>query len=145
MLRSIIVIALTVVSTQAFAWSTPKEAVEKFVQFDLDGGRLSSKGWAEYIKKYVYVPVGYDEPGWDTVVLVERFSVDDPECVLDKCTVTVTYQLAPTKSLIGPSVMSHEAGGTEILKFSVINKSGVWKIDPTPTYPRISLEKYKPF
>ncbi|MCY0964161.1 hypothetical protein [Parathalassolituus penaei] len=143
MLRSIISAALIIVSFPTFAWDTPKEAVEKFVQFDLGGGRLSSNAWSEYLANYLHAPVGYEEPGWDSVVVVERFLVGNPECVSESCTVAVTYQLHPTKLLTGPPVVPHEAGGSETVKFSVSKKNGVWKIDPNPDYPRISIEKYK--
>ena len=143
MLRVVIAIAFAMISCHASAWSSPKEAVERFAAFDFNGGRLDS--WDEYETNYTYMPDDYDEPGWDAVVVVEKFSVGEPVCSARRCAVPVTYQLVPTKSLNDRYAVSHESGGSEVLTFDVIEKHGVWKIDPSPIQPRVSLEIYNNF
>lgn len=140
--NTITLISLFSVTISAFAWDTPREAVTKFVEFDFNGGRLSSDNWDKYTEKYLHASDDYEEPGWDTVVVVDKFSVGQPVCASDKCSVVVIYQLHPTRSLRGP-VVPHKNGGSDSLKFTVKNRNGVWKIEPDNLdYPRVSYQKY---
>ncbi|HEY1059266.1 MAG TPA: hypothetical protein VGE55_11110 [Limnobacter sp.] len=129
-------------STQAFAWDSPKTAVEEFVKLDLLGGRLSSEQWSTYIDQYVYAPKEYDEPGWDMATIVTAYRIGKPACENNLCRVKVKYTLFPTKNLHDTSIARHERGGRETLEFRVRNTAGNWKIEPQGEHPRISIETY---
>jgi hypothetical protein len=51
MLRKALTLPLLFISASAFAWPSAEEAVKQFIDFELDGGRLSSDSYQEYEKK----------------------------------------------------------------------------------------------
>lgn len=133
----------TVSIQSAFAWDSPTTAVEEFVKFDLQGGRLNSEQWSTYIDQYVYAPKEYDEPGWDMATIVTTYRIGKPACENNLCRIKVKYTLLPTKNLHDTSITRHERGGTETLEFRVRNTAGNWKIEPRGEHPRISIETYQ--
>lgn len=50
MLRKALTLPLLFISASAFAWPSAEEAVKQFIDFELDGGRLSSDSYQEYEK-----------------------------------------------------------------------------------------------
>jgi hypothetical protein len=148
MFKALMAIALSWVALPALAWNSPKEAVEKFVEFDFNGGRLLPVDWAAYLEKYLHINGDYDEPGWDMVTVIDGYSVGQPRCTASACAVSVKYRLRPIRLLNDRSVIPHRNGGTQSVRFTVKNKDGAWKVEPDPKrffpdYPRISDDTYQ--
>jgi len=145
MFKPTLAIGLLVAASSAYAWKTPQEAVEKFAQFDADGGRLSSENWENYVGSIIHADEDHDEPGWDAVIVIDGFSVGKLNCKTVSCTVDVTYKLHPTKDLDSLPVIENEDGGTESVTYTVININGDWRVEADPDYPRISYKTFKSF
>lgn len=69
MLRKALTLPLLFISASAFAWPLVEEAVKQFIDFELDGGRLSSDSYQEYEKKYAHVPDTRDEGDWRVLAI----------------------------------------------------------------------------
>lgn len=136
---------LLAISSAAVAWQTPQQAIDNYINFELNGGRLSSENYSEYENKYAHIPQDYEEGGWDSVIVVDSYSIGEPICKGKRCTSIVTFTLHPTEDLEGPPVVDNETGGIKKVKYTVLNKNGDWRIKPTGDYPIISLETYQKF
>jgi len=144
MLRTTFLALCLVACNPAFAWHSPKEAIEHFLSFELNGGRLSSTNWKAYTEKYIAAPPDYDEPGWDQVAVVTSWKTSNPRCTSqNRCTVEVRFTLLPTAELNDPSVIAHPAGGTETLTYKIVRHRKDWRIEPEMPAPRILDTHYR--
>lgn len=120
---------------QALAWASPREAVEQFLAFELDGGRLQS--WPA--KRFFAVDSGFDEPGWERVHVVESHEVQQTDCSADRCTVRVNFNYVPTRQIKMPRFHSHPAGGSEVVELVAVRVSGQWRLQPLRDSPRVQV------
>jgi hypothetical protein len=125
---------LTLASSNAWAWQSPDEALSKFLEFELAGGRLQE--WE--FNKYLAVGKEHEEPGWDMAVLVKSYSVAPMQCKAGLCSTKVTFQLASTASITSSQVVAYPQGGTESFTFYAVQRSGQWLIGPFNQPPHLS-------
>ncbi len=125
-------------SSRAFAWRTPDEALSQFLAFELAGGRLGP--WD--FNKYLAVAKNYDEPGWDSVILVTSYKATPMSCKRGVCASLVTFVLAPTAAISDQQVMSNPGGGTETLEFVAVKGAKGWLLKPNGGYPHILQATY---
>lgn len=137
-------------SLSVAAWETPQQAISEYLEFELNGGRLSSKLWNMYISKYVHVPEVYDEPGWDMATVIDTCKIGDINCVsTSACTAKVIFTLYPTAKLDGLWVFEHKTGGIATALYPLVKKNNDWRVEPadskTPGQgaPIISIETYR--
>jgi hypothetical protein len=125
---------LILASNSAWAWQSPDEALSKFLEFELAGGRLQE--WE--FSKYLAVGKEHEEPGWDMVVLVKRYSAAPMQCNAGRCSARVTFELAPTSGISSPQVEPRPQGGHENFNFHAAQRAGQWLIGPFNQPPHIS-------
>jgi hypothetical protein len=129
---------IALISSSAWAWQTPDEALSQFLEFELSGGRLQKWEFAQYLA----VGKEYEEPGWDSVVLTRHYSATRMICKERLCSASVTFELVPTASLANAQVAPRPNGGTEVFTFYAIKNSGQWLIGPLNKPPHISEATY---
>lgn len=120
-------------SAQAAA-PTPQAAVEQFLKFELEGGRLQS--WP--FQHYLAVAPGYDEPGWDQVHVVESWKAGPARCEAGRCKVTVSFSYTATEKLGAEQVIPHPGGGTEQVEYVAVERGGQWLLESSNGAPRIA-------
>lgn len=125
---------IALISNSAWAWQSPDEALSKFLAFELGGGRLQQ--WE--FGKYLAVGKEYDEPGWDSLVLVKSHSATAMSCKEDLCSASVTFRLTPTTRSTKEQIEPHPDGGTEVFTFYAIKRSSQWLLGPFGKPPHIS-------
>jgi len=133
-MRHLITLAALGAALSAQAAPTPQAAVEQFLRFELDGGRLQP--WP--FQKYLAVAAGYEEPGWDQVHLVEAWKAGEPRCAANRCKVTVSFTYAPTAKMGAEQVVPHPDGGTEQVDYVAVQKDGQWLLESSNGIPRVS-------
>ena len=145
MLRKLLALSFLFISASALAWPSPEEAMKSFIDFELNGGRLSSDSYQEYETTYAHVPDTHEEGGWDSVIVVEDAHIGSIECEANACVAKVTYRLYPTAELAGPPFIESDKGGEDTVEYTLVNKDGDWRVVAVDDYPRISLNTYKRF
>ena len=128
-------ILMALISGPTYAWQSPDEALAKFLAFELAGGRLQS--WQ--FSRYLAVGKAYEEPGWDSVVLVKSYSASSMKCMADICSALVTFQLVSTGAAVGNAgqIEPHPQGGAEAFTFFSIQRDGQWLLGPFKRPPHI--------
>lgn len=128
------------VSPLTMAWDSPKQAVQKYLDFDAKGGRLS--GWE--FGKYLDAPANYEEPGWDTITLIKSYEIGVLKCQPNSCDVQVTYTLLPTNTLEDQQLESHPQGGQKQLDIQVVKVGKQWLLKPfdagNPHMPHVARQ-----
>lgn len=137
--RAALAFFLPYLTSAAHAWPSPRAAVEHFLQFELDGGRLAA--WP--FEKYLAVPKDYEEPGWDEFHVVQSWKIDSPQCSDHRCNVRVTFAYVPTAKLAGAQAVPHLDGGKETVNFVATQVTGSWLLESSMAAPRISLATFK--
>lgn len=143
MLKKMLTLSLLFISASAVAWPSAEEAVKQFIDFELEGGRLSSSTYKEYEEKYAHIPDDHEEGGWDSVIVINAARIESLTCEVHTCTAKVNFSLQPTAELSGPPPVENDDGGEETVEYTVINKGGDWRVLAVDDYPRISLETYE--
>ncbi len=108
------------------AEATPQAAVDQFLKFELEGGRLHA------------------ESGFDQVHLVDAWKADAPRCEGARCKVTVTFTYTPTAGLDLEQAVPHPKGGTAQAEYVVQQQGGQWQVETgkdTPHVSRVAMEK----
>jgi hypothetical protein len=142
---ALLAIAITACSS-AFGWQTPREAIDQFLAYELDGGRLIGWNWHTYTTKYIAAPLNYEEPGWDEITLVKSWAVSPPVCSSkNSCIAQIRLSLAPTVGLNDPNVVPHYAGGEEVLSFNLVRNRRGWFVAPEMPSPRVLEATYLRF
>ncbi len=146
MLRTTLTALVLCLSSSAWAWPSPAEAINQFLSFELSGGRLTGDKWNIYTTKYLAAPSNYEEPGWDEVTIVKSWSVSQPTCSSPRhCSVNVTFDLLPTSGINDPNVVPHAKGGTESLQFNLVKNKRGWFVAPEMFAPRVLEAEYRKF
>jgi hypothetical protein len=110
--------------------STPEEVVALFCDMDFSGKRLSSLTWSE-ILPYTTWP---DEPGWDTVLVVSKYSLSDVKRSNNTADITVEYHVV---GKYGTELLQMDK--IEKVPFKVIKTENGWKIkSPDWMMPHVS-------
>jgi len=144
MLRTTLLTLCLATCNPALAWNSPKEAIDRFLSFELNGGRLTSLNWKTYTEKYIAAPPDYDEPGWDQVTVVTSWKTSSPRCTSrSRCTIDVSFTLLPTADLNDSNVIAHPDGGTETLTYKLVKHRKDWRIEPEMPAPRILDTHYR--
>jgi hypothetical protein len=138
-MRTVTTILALLLSTQAFAWQTPHQAIDEFLQFELSGGRLQS--WQ--FNRYLAVGEDYDEPGWDGVHVIEKAKLISLACSESRCIARVQFNYVPTKAFKSPNVIPHPDGGSEILEYTVVHSGNEWLLQSSGDYPRVAYTELK--
>lgn len=146
MLRTPLLVLCLATCNLALAWNSPQQAIERFLSFELNGGRLTSANWKTYTEKYIAAPPDYDEPGWDQVTVVTSWKASNPRCTSkSRCTIEIRFTLLPTAELNDPGVTAHPDGGTEMLTYKLVEHKKDWRIKPEMSAPRILDTSYRKF
>lgn len=126
-------------SHNVWAWQSPRQAIEEFLEFELAGGRTVS--WQ--FDKYLAVGSDYDEPGWDELELIQDARVLSLVCAKQRCTVEVEFTFAPTERLKLTQITQHPKGGNQVVKYKIIKTKGQWLLKAANGAPRISHAAFK--
>jgi len=108
------------------AEATPQAAIDQFLKFELEGGRLHA------------------ESGFEQVHLVDAWKADAPRCEGARCKVTVTFTYTPTAGLDLEQAVPHPKGGTAQAEYVVQQQGGQWQVETgkdTPHVSRVAMEK----
>jgi|GEM_PF-1493932 len=120
--------ALCAAFTAHAAESTPQAALDQFLKFELDGGRLHND------------TEGY----YEQVHLVDASKTEALNCDGARCKATVTYTYTATASLDLEQAVPHPKGGTAQVEYIVLQKGGQWQVETgkdTPHVSRVAMEK----
>ncbi len=128
-----------ILCASAQAWDSPRQAIDMFLKFELAGGRLQS--WQ--FNKYLAVPKGYDEPGWDQVHLVESAKVLSTKCNTSRCVAKVQFIYVPTSRMNLMQVFPHHDGGSEVLDYVIVEHGGQWLLEGDNGAPRVTQADFK--
>lgn len=110
------------------AESTPQAALDQFLKFELDGGRLRND------------TEGY----YEQVHLIDAWKTDALNCEGARCKAIVTYTYAPTATLDMEQAVPHPKGGNSQVEYVVLQKGGQWEVETgkdTPHVLRVAMEK----
>lgn len=129
---------LALLSAPALAWQSPDEALARFLEFELAGGRLQQ--WE--FGKYFAVGKEYDEPGWDQAVLVKSYTASPMSCKADLCSARVVFRLAATQGLNVEQLEPLPGGGTQVVTFHAVKRSGQWLLGPFKEPPHILARRH---
>lgn len=136
--RLVLLVSCTAVSTLAHAWATPRDAIERFMRFELEGGRLEGNSLAmSRRREFMRISPGDDAPGWDRVELVHAYTVERVECASDThCTATVRF-VFDGSLILDVSVVPHIDGETGVATYGIVNDDGRWFVTPPDGPPRL--------
>jgi len=120
--------ALCAALTAHAAESTPQAALDQFLKFELDAGRLHND------------TEGY----YEQVHLVDASKIDSLKCDGARCKATVTFTYTPTGGLDMEQAVPHPKGGSAQVEYIVLQKGGQWEVETgkdTPHVSRVAMEK----
>jgi hypothetical protein len=126
-------------ASAAYAWPTPQQAINEFLKFELAGGRLAA--WP--LGKYLAVGSDYEESGWDVVHLVQDAKVKSLACAQARCVAEVQFSYVPTATLRAEQLVAHPTGGTETVRYVVVQVGQAWLLESANGIPRLALAEYK--
>lgn len=132
------VAALLLAPLPALAWQTPQQAIDRYLAFEIGGGRLSA--WP--FERYIVAPEGYDEPGWDVVHPVRNARRRRLHCSGERCSVQVVFDYADTDALPPDwQLLPHPRGGRETLVYEVQRVPGPqgWRVVSVLGPPRVGM------
>ena len=138
-MRIFAVVLLALVHASAHAWPTPKQAIDKWLTFELSGGRLQS--WT--FSRYFNAPANYDEPGWDMVHAVHSAKVENMQCASRSCTATLVFVYEPTKQLKAEALFEHSTGDTEAIPVKITKVQNEWLLEPIAHAPCVAADELK--
>ncbi len=128
MKKLITLAALCAAFTAHAAETTPQAALDQFLQFELDGGRLKND------------TEGY----YEQVHLVDASKTEALNCEGARCKAIVTFTYTPTASLDMEQAVPHPKGGTSQVEYVLLQKGGQWQVETgkdTPHVSRVAMEK----
>jgi len=128
MKKLIALAALSAAFTAHAAESTPQAALDQFLKFELDAGRLHND------------TEGY----YEQVHLVDAVKTDELNCEGARCKAIVTFTYTPTAGLDMEQAVPHPKGGTSQVEYVVLQKGGQWQVEmgkDTPHVSRAAMEK----
>ncbi len=109
---------------------SPGAIVLRYCTLDLKGARLSSTGF----EKMQNLSTWEEEPGWDTLMVTDRFVIKDQKTSGANATVTISYSNrgSISESKFAPSTQ------TELVRFELRRKNHVWQIASPIIQPHVS-------
>jgi hypothetical protein len=107
-------------TTAHAAEATPQAAVDQFLKFELEGGRLHA------------------ESGFEQVHLVEAWQAEAPRCAGARCKVTIRFTYSPTAALGMEQAVPHPDGGSGQVEYTVQQQGGQWQLDAGKEIPHVS-------
>lgn len=137
-MRIIVLIAALLCCMPAYAWPSPRQAIEQFLQFELAGGRL--KSWP--FRKYLDVDAEYDESGWDMIHVVRGYKVKSIRCRRETCRAKVVFSY-PAAPLASERIHPQPVAGTETVVYTVIKADGSWLLAGSEGPPRVSQAEFE--
>jgi len=115
---------------------TASQLLEAYCTLDFDGARLSSTTGTQ-----VWSMVAWEnEPGWDSVKLVEGFTVGAPKASGNRIEIPVIYEVVGTA--VGPQI-TRFGKELETVKFELESVGGTWKITGPIIPPHVSLAAHE--
>ena len=115
---------------------TASQLLEAYCSLDFDGARLGST-----TGKQIWSMVAWeDEPGWDTVKLVEGFTVGAPRANGNRIEIPVIYEVVGTA--VGPQI-TRFGKELETVEFELESAGGTWKITRPIIPPHVSLAAHE--
>lgn len=143
MTKFLTALVLFVITSIAQAWETPSQALNEFLDFELNGARITSEKWPLY-STYIAMPEGFDESGWDEAIVVKRYRVLGIECAAaTRCLARVEFDLFPTAGLSTPAVEDHPKGGKKIQHYQLVAQQGSWRVEAGFGAPIITIQTYR--
>ena len=120
--------AMCAAFTAHAAESTPQAALDQFLKFELDAGRLHSD------------TEGY----YEQVHLVDAVKTDALNCEGARCKAIVTFTYTPTAGLDMEQAVPHPKGGNSQVEYVLLQQGGQWQVEmgkDTPHVSRLAMEK----
>lgn len=143
MMKFLTALTIFAITSMARAWETPSQALTEFLNFELNGARISSERWSQ-LRTYLAMPEDYSEPGWDEATVVKRYRVLGVECAsATRCQARIEFDLFPTAGLRTPAVEDHPKGGKKILQYQLVALQGSWRVEAGFGAPVITIQTYR--
>jgi hypothetical protein len=135
-------LALALASPYAHAWKSPQQALEEFLKFELEGGRIQSPYSAE---KYLISPPADEPTGKRTIALVKDHRVMSFFCHGKQCDVKVKFSFVPTKNTKSGTqpLEQHTEGDSKLVDYVVRRVNNSWLVEGTLGTPFVSEDTFK--
>lgn len=139
MMKIFLGITLLLCTSVSHAWPDARQALDEFLKFELNGGRLSS--WD--FKKYLVVDKEFEEPGWDEIHLVQKHHVVEFTCKSEQCLGRVEVVFEPTRKYVGEQLVPHPKGGHALLRYHIVKSGKQWLLTHPGGQPLVSTAAYQ--
>lgn len=143
---TLLAFALVLASQYAHAWKSPQQAVDEFLKFELDGGRMQPNYAGE---KYLISPPAEEVNGKKstekTIALVKEYKVMAFLCAGKACTVKVKFWFAPSKAIKNgtQTIEAHAEGDSRLVSYTVRRIDNSWLIENDLGIPLVSEDTFK--
>lgn len=128
----------------ALAWETPTQALQQFLEADAQGMRLQSgMDFDKFYHLDASLAADYDEPGWDSITLIDSYTFTPLQCKAHVCSTKVTFRLTPTATVDDASISAHPTGGSKHMAFTIKKHQNQWRIVPTEQEPHVRFDTYQ--
>lgn len=121
------------------AWPSPQVAIEQFLAYEFDGGRLDNTGgFIASRLPYLHMPAGYDEPGWDIVERADAYTIEHVRCESTiRCSAEVSFH-TDDDGVSDPRVGAQTRRAPDTARYVIVNVDGEWLTSPPKGPPRVS-------
>lgn len=125
---TLLAFALALTSQYAHAWKSPQQAVDEFLKFELEGGRMQ---WPYAGEKYLISPPADESVGKKTVALVKEYKIMSFICQGVFCEVKVKFWFASNKAIKNGThpVESHADGDNKLVAYRVHRVNNSWLVE----------------
>lgn len=133
---------LALASQYAHAWKSPQKAVDEFLKFELEGGRMQ---WPYPGEKYLISPPANETTGKKTIALVKDYKIISFVCQGKFCEVHVRFSFIPnktTKSGAQPLEV-HAEGDSKMVTYRVHRLENSWLIENNLDTPMVYEDALK--
>jgi hypothetical protein len=115
---------------------SPEEVVKLYCDLDYNGGRSGQESDVIHCKMWFLVN-WFEEPGWDTGVIIDGYEIKDKSIKTTTATISVVYRVIGIFSgdeilMLGPFY--------QLVNFQLIKSNKGWKINQPIISPHISRE-----
>lgn len=112
--------------------SSAKETVAKYCQADFEGANTHTESWKRQIQP---LTTWVDGPGWDYLIVVKKFTVNEVKKSKGNIEITVGYEVIG--ELDGHNFSSKKA--IERIVYKLVNTRDGWKINEPQPPPHVSV------
>ncbi len=140
---TLLALALALTSQYAHAWKSPQKAVDEFLKFELEGGRMQSPYAGE---KYLVSPPTNEAAGKKTIALVKEYKIMSFNCKGKDCEVRVKFWFTPNKNAKNGSqpLEQHVEGDSTLITYTVHRmENNSWLVENDLGTPMVAEETIK--